>query len=87
MDNVITVMFKPFDLYQQVDVWQNNESVQTYKATLDEIEDSISDLCYSKNIFNVRLLGHDAYLNELRDIIYAKEANTYHSNKINVEVN
>lgn len=55
-------------------------------VNLAQLQEAIPSLCYSLNIFEVRLKGNRAYLEGLINLIQNNEITLYNSNKINIEV-
>lgn len=56
------------------------------KVPLDHLENTLSALCYSKNIYTIYLSGLSSFVKNVPQKIYAAERKMYTQNKIKVEV-
>ena len=86
----MTIFCKPelFDLHQHIYIIDNKGGQSmTALSTIEDLPKTLFSLCYSKNIFDIHLVGNKSYLDPIVESIKEFEIKTYNNSKIKIGVN
>jgi hypothetical protein len=65
MDKIV-VFFQPFDILQNIVIYQNGEVVEIKEVEIDRIPNVVKGLCSTYGITDVDLKGSQAYLEKYK---------------------
>lgn len=84
--------FSLFDMEQTIYILTEENGTTNYnaigKCKLDNLGKMLTEVCFSNNIGNIHLYGHEKYIDGiLHDIDLYSECSAYSNGMIHVEVN
>lgn len=83
MDKYIIATIHPFVFGQEVMIYSNNECIQVFETTLDNMGKMIYTLCERYNINRVDFIGGQMYSNKFKNEF---AANKFGNRKIEVTI-
>lgn len=85
MKNIVCSIH-PFDLEQQIIVYDNGNKIALEHCSLDDISVKIIQLSAQYNLTDITLTGSRIYGNKTKQKIEEKELSLYHKNKLNIKL-
>lgn len=82
MNSHIIVQFEPFDIQQQIMVYENGECVSHSYATIDKIVEVVDVLKAKYNIKQIELYGYRDYLARYKALMKTK----FNDNDCKIEI-
>ena len=87
MEAKIICNFNMFDLEQTVLIYTNDSTTPIVKCTMEDLGETIVDICSNSNIKNVHLFGNNKYVETILRDIDLHSMSAYSKGLIKVEVN
>jgi hypothetical protein len=82
----IVGLIKPFDLKQNLYVYEDGNKIESASPQLDNINNTIFALADKYNIVQVDLVGPKQYIRGLTKKLQEAEMAKYNENKININI-
>ena len=80
--NNLIVNFRPFALYQEIDIYVNGECIKQDFVILDEITNTINRYCVMYDIDRINLCGNRNFVSKFKNDLITNYA--YDTKEINI---
>ena len=85
MKRIISVV-KPFDIIQNVFIYEDKNILETFEVNFENITDELLKLAKEKSILDIELIGPKKFSKKIKENILEKENLNYNENKINIKL-